>query len=83
MRRAKRHRIDPHGGEIERRRYEASKIIVETPSKNYTADMITELLVDVGVSSRVPVYNQMRADPDMKNSASPGVDTFVAYVIMI
>ena len=60
-------------------KFEEDLVLVQTPSRNYTASMIPDLLQDVGLTSRVPLYRNMSAIPDMAENLSPGVDSFVAY----
>lgn len=54
-------------------------VIVQTPSKNYTAFDIAELLADVDQAKNVDLYKYLSSESDLAALAAPGVDTYITY----
>ncbi|EDQ92925.1 uncharacterized protein MONBRDRAFT_22180 [Monosiga brevicollis MX1] len=54
-------------------------VLVQTPSRNYTAYDMTQLMKDLGFEGKLEGMNAIVEDEDLKNLAHPGVNTFMPY----
>eukprot|EP00730_Choanoeca_flexa_P000131 TRINITY_DN10059_c0_g1_i1.p2 TRINITY_DN10059_c0_g1~~TRINITY_DN10059_c0_g1_i1.p2 ORF type:complete len:416 (+),score=75.46 TRINITY_DN10059_c0_g1_i1:2623-3870(+) len=59
--------------------WNASQVIIQTPSKNYTAFDAAQLLTDLGFGDQVQALKAVENGPDLAQFKHPGVDTFVTY----
>lgn len=60
--------------------YTKDDVLFYTPSKNYTAFDIRQLIKDLGGdAAELDMHELLSNEPDLGSFASPGVDTFVTY----